>query len=111
VFENRVLKRKCQSKRDDATGEWRKLYNKELNNLYYSTNIVRVIKSRIMRWVGPAVRMGRVGAYKGEHEGKRPIGRPRHRREDNIKMYLQKKDVGIWTGSSWLRIGTVGGHL
>jgi hypothetical protein len=52
------LKRKFQPKRDEVTGEWRKLHNKELNNLYYSTNVVRVIKSRIMRWVGPGARMG-----------------------------------------------------
>jgi len=89
--------------------------NEELNDLYSSPNIVRVIKSRRMRWAGHVVRMGEGrGTYRvlvGKPEGKRPMGRPRHRWEDNIKMYLQDVGVGVWTGSSWLRIGTGGGHL
>ena len=68
-----------------------------------------------MRWAGHVASMGeRRGAYRvlvGKPEGKRPLGRPRHRWEDNIKVDLQKWDVGVWTGSSWLRIGTGGGHL
>ena len=58
VFENRVLRKIFEAKRDEVTGEWRKLYNEELNNLYSSPNIVRVIKSRRMRWAGHVARMG-----------------------------------------------------
>ena len=112
VFENRVL-RISGSKRDMVTGEWRKLYNKEVNDLYSSTNIVRVIKARRMRWSGHVNHMGeRRGIYRvfiQKPEGKRPLGRPRCRWEDNIKMDLW--EVGAWTGLSWLRIGTDGGHL
>ena len=80
-------------KRDGVTGEWRKLHNEELNDLYSSPNIVRVIKSRRMKWTGHVARMeeGR-DVHKvlvGKPEGKRPLGRPRHRWEDNIKMDLE----------------------
>ena len=83
VFENRVLRRIFGPKRDEVTGEWRKLHNEELNNLYSSPNIVRVIKSRRMRWAGHVARMGegRV-VYRvlvGKPEGRRPLGRPRRR--------------------------------
>jgi hypothetical protein len=119
VFENRVLRRVFfLPKRDGVTGEWRKLHNEELNDLYSSSNIVRVIKSRRMRWVGQVARMGeRRGVYRGlvrKPEGKIPFGRPRRRWEDNIKTGLQEVECegdGLWTGSSWLRIGTGGGHL
>jgi hypothetical protein len=115
VFKNRALRRIFGSKMDEVTEEWRKLYNEEFNYLYSSPNIVRVIKSRRMRWVGHIARMGeRRGVYRvlvGKSEGKRPLERPRRRWEDNIKMDLQKWDVGVWTGSSWLRIGTGGWHL
>jgi len=111
VFENRVLRGIFGSKRDEATGEWRKLHNEELNDLYCSPNIVRGIKWRIMRWAGHvACVRERRGVYRvlvGKPEEKRPLGRPRRRWEDNIKMDLQ----GVWTGLSWLRIGTGGGHL
>ena len=77
--------------------------------------MVRVIKSRRMRWAGHVARMGQErGVYRvlvGKPEGKIPLGRPRLRWEDNIKMDLRKLDVGIWTGSSWLRIETGGGRL
>jgi hypothetical protein len=83
VFENRVLRRIFGPKRDEVTGEWRKLHNEELNGLYSLLNIVRVIKSRRMRWVGHVERMGEGrGVYRvlvGKPEGKRPLGRPRHR--------------------------------
>jgi len=76
---------------------------------------VRVIKSRRMRWAGHVARMGKGrGVYRvlvGKPEGKRPLGRPRRRWEDNIKMDHQEVGCGVWTGSSWLRIGTGGGHL
>ena len=89
-------------KRDGVTGEWRKLHNEELNSLYSSPNTVRVIKSRRMRWVGNVARMGEGrGVHKvlvGKPEGKRPLGRPRHRWEDNIKMALQEvgRGCGDW---------------
>ena len=115
VCENRVLSRICGSKRDGVTRQWRKLHNEELNDLYSSHNIVWVIKSR-MRWAGHVACMeeGR-GVHKvlvGKPEGKRPLGRPRRRWEDNIKMDLQEVVCGgVWTGSSWHRIGTGSGHL
>ena len=93
VFENRVLRRIFGPKRDGVTGEWRKLHNEELNDLYCSPNIVRVVKSRRMRWAGHVARMeeGRVvhRVLVGKPEGKRPLGRPRRRWEDNIKMDLE----------------------
>ena len=102
-------------KRDGVTGEWRKLHNEELNDLYSSPNIVRMIKSRKMRWAGHVAHMGEErGVHRvlvGKLEGKRPLGRPRRRWEDNIKMDLQEVGCGGWTGWSWLRRGTGGGHL
>jgi hypothetical protein len=96
VFENRVLRRIFGPKRDEATEEWRRLRNEELNYLYSSPNIIRVIKSRRMRRAGHAARMGeKRGAYRilvGRPEGRRPLGRPRRRWEDNIKMDLQEGD-------------------
>ena len=80
-------------KRDEVTGEWRKLHNEELSDLYSLTNIVRVVKSRRMRWAGHVARMGEgrrvYRVLVGKPEGKRPLGRPRRRWEDNIKMDLQ----------------------
>jgi hypothetical protein len=77
-------------KRDEVTGEWRKLHNEELNNLYFSPSIVRVVKSRRMRWAGHVARMGeKRGVHRllvGKPEGKKPLGRPRRRWEDNIEM-------------------------
>ena len=98
VFETRVLRRIFGSRRDEVTGEWGKLQNEELNDLYSSTNIVRVLKSRKMRWAGHMARMGeRRGLYKalvGKPEEKRPFGRPRHRWEDNIKVDNQEAGCG-----------------
>ena len=96
VFENMVLRKMFGPRRDEVTGEWRRLHNEELNDLYSSPNIVRVVKSRRMRWAGHVARMGEErGLYRvlvGKPEGKRPPGRPRHRWVDNIRMDL--KEVG-----------------
>jgi hypothetical protein len=93
VFENRVLRR---PKRDEVTGEWRKLHNEELHNLY-SSLIIRQIKSRRMRWAGHVARMGEErNVYKvlvRKPEGKRPLERPRHRWEDGIRMDL--REIGL----------------
>jgi hypothetical protein len=103
VFENRVL-RIFGPKGDEVAGEGRQLHNEELNDLYSSPNIIRVIKSRRMRWAGHVARTGaKRGAYRilvGRHEGRRPLGRPRRRWEDNIKMDLQ--EVG-W-GMDWIEL-------
>jgi hypothetical protein len=94
VFENRVLRVIFGPKRNEVTGEWRKLHNEELNDLYSSPNIVRVIKSRRKRWAAHVARLGeRRGVcmiWVGKPEGKRPLGRPRLRWESNIKMDLQE---------------------
>jgi hypothetical protein len=98
VFENRVLRRVFGPKRDEVTGEWIKLHNEGLSGLYSLPNIVRVVKSRRMRWAGHVAHMevGR-GVYRvlvGKPEGKRPLRRPRRRCEDNIKMDLQEVGGG-----------------
>jgi hypothetical protein len=88
VFENRVLRRIFGPKTDEVTGEWRKLHNEELHNLYSSPGIIRQVKSRRMRWAGHVARMGEERkVYKvlvGKPEGERPLGRPRRRWEDGI---------------------------
>jgi hypothetical protein len=94
VFENRVLRRIFDPKRDDVIGDWRKLHNEELHNLYSSPNIIRMFKSRRIRWAGHVARMGETrNAYRilvGNPEGKRPLGRPRLMWEDNIEMDLRE---------------------
>ena len=102
MFENRVLRRIYGSKRNDVTGEWRKLHNMQLSDLYSLPNIIRVITFGRMRWAGRVTRMGeRIGVYTvlvGILEGKRPLGRPGRRWEDSIKIDLQ--DVG--GGMEWI---------
>jgi hypothetical protein len=93
VLENGVLRRIFGPKRGEATGKWRRLHNEELNDLYSSPSIIRVIKSRRMKWEGHVARMvEKRGAYRilvGRPEGRRPLGRPRRRWEDNIEIDLQ----------------------
>ena len=93
-----VENRRMFEPRRDVTRKWRKLHNEELNDLYCSPNIVRVIKSIRMRWAGHVARMReRRGVYRvfvGKPEGKRPLARPRHRWEDNIKMDLHEVGCG-----------------
>jgi hypothetical protein len=105
VFENRVLRRIFETKRDVVTGECKKLHNEELNDLYFPSNIVRVMKSRRIRWVGHVTCMGQGrGMYRvlvGKPEGKRPLGRPWCRWEDNIKMDLQA--VG-YEDMDWMKL-------
>ena len=103
VFENRMLRRIFGPKRDEVTGEWGKLHNEELNDLYSSPNIVRVVNSRRMRWAGNVARMGEergvCRVFVGKPEGKRPLGRPRRRWDNDIKMDLHEVGYGVmdWT--------------
>ena len=105
VFENRVFRRIFGPKRDEVKRKWRILHNDQLNDLYPSPSIVRVIKSRRMRWAGYGARMGeRRGVYMvlvGKPEGKRPLGRLRRRWEDNIKMDLQEVRC---VGMDWIEL-------
>jgi hypothetical protein len=104
VFENRVPRRVFGPKRDGVTGGRRKLQNEELHDLYSSPSIIRIIKSRRMRWVGHAARMGeKRNVYSllvGKPEGKRPLGRPKHRQIDNNKVHLLEIGLSIvdWIG-------------
>jgi hypothetical protein len=104
VLENRVLRGIFGPKREEE-GSWRKLHNDELHSLYSSLNLVRVIKSRRMRWAGHVARMGeRRSVYRvlvGRPKGKRPLGRPRCRWEDSIKMDF--REIGI-DGANWIRL-------
>jgi hypothetical protein len=103
VSENSVLRIFGPKREEDES--WRKLHNDEIHSLYSSPNIVRVIKSRRMRWAGHVARMGEGrGEYRvlvGRPEGKRPLGRPRHRWEDNIKLDLM--EIGI-DGANWIQL-------
>jgi hypothetical protein len=103
VTENRVLKEIFGLKRDEVVGGLRKLHNEKLHNLYSPPSIIRMIKPRRMRWMGHVARMGeKRNAYRilvGKPEGKRPLGRPRCRWLDNIKMDL--REIG-WDGVDWI---------
>jgi len=98
VYENRVLRRIFGPKREEVTGEGSRVHDEELNDLYFSLSIVRVIKSRRMRWVWHVARMGeKKGVDRvlvGKPEGKRPLGRPRRRWEDNNKLDLREVECG-----------------
>jgi len=98
VFENTVLRRIFGPRRDEVTGEWRRLHNEELNDL--AEHVARMGREReVYKFL---VRIP---------EGKRPLGRPRHRWVDNIRMICRRLDVGIWTGLGWSRVEKVGGRL
>jgi len=115
VFENMVLRRIFGPRRDELTGEWRRLHNEKLSDLYSSPNIVRVIKSRRMRWVGHVARMGEErGVYIGSCWGNRREGD--HWGDLGVDGWIlgrnsRRWDVGIWTGLNWPRIETGGGGL
>ena len=104
-----VLRRIFGPRKDEVMGEWWRLHNEDLNDLYPSPNIVRVIKSRRMRWAGRVAPMGEeMGAYRvlvGKPEGKRPLGRPRRRWVDNIRMDLHEVECGYvgWFGLAQVR--------
>jgi hypothetical protein len=104
-FENRVLIRIFGPKKDEVTGEWRKLHNEELPILYSSPDIIRQVKSRRMRWAGHVARIGEERkVYKvlvGKPEGRRPLGRPRCRWEDGVRMDLREIGLG---GVDWIRL-------
>ena len=115
VFENRVLRRIFGPKRDGVTGDWRKLHNEELNDLYSSPNIVRVIKSRRMRWAGHVARMeeGR-GVHKvlvEKPDSKRSLGDQDVDGRIILRRIFRKWEGVVGTGWGWLRIGTGGGRL
>ena len=99
MFENSILRRIFGPKRDE-NGEWKRLHNEELHSLYRSHNIVRVIKSRRLRWEGHVARMEENrSAFKiltGKPTGKRPLGRPRRRWEDYIRKYLREIYINTW---------------
>jgi hypothetical protein len=104
VFENRVLRRIFGPKRDRVMGGWRKLHKEELHNVYSSSTIIRIIKSRRIRWMGHVARMGeKRNVYRllvGKPEGKRPLGRLRRKWIDNIKMDLLEIVLNVvdWIG-------------
>ena len=116
VFESMVFRRIFGPRSDEVTGEWRRSHNEELIDLYSLPNIVRVIKSRRMRWAGHVARMGEErGVYRvlvGKPEGRRLLGRPRRIDGWIILGWISRRwVVGIWTGLGWPRIETVGGRL
>jgi hypothetical protein len=114
VFENRVLRRVCGPKRDEVKREWRKLHNEKLSDLYFSPSIVQVINSRRMRWAGYLARIGvRRGGYmvwRGNLRERDHLGDPGVDWRIILRWIFRNWDVGVWNGSSWLRIGTGSGR-
>ena len=113
VFENRVLRRVFGPKRDEVTGEWRQLHNEELIDLYSLLNIVRVVKSRRMRWAG---HVARIGEDRGVHRWKSLRERGHWGDQDVdgriiLRWIFRKLEGVVGTRCSWFRIGTGGGHL
>jgi hypothetical protein len=116
VFENRVLRRILGRKRDEVTGERKKLHNEEFHNLYSHPNIIKQMKSRAMRWAGHVARMGaerkvyKVLVLKARRKYT-TWGRPRRRWENGIRMNFGEIGRGVWSGLNWLRVGVGGGLL
>ena len=115
VFENKMLRRIFGPRRDEVTGDWRRLHNEELNDLYCSPNIVRVIKSRRMRWAGHVARMGEetgcIGSWWGNRRERDHWGDLGVDAWIILGMISKRWDVGIWTGLDWPRIETGGVRL
>ena len=117
VLENRALRRIFGPRRDEVTGEWRKLHNEELNDLYSSPNIVRVIKSRRMRWARHVARIGErrgevyTGFWWGNLREREHLGDPGVDGRIILRWIFRKWEGVVGTGWSWLRIGTGGGRL
>ena len=115
VFENMVLRIIFVPRRDEVTGEWRRLHNEELNDLYCSPNKVRVVKSRRMRWAGHVARMGEErGVYRvlvGKPVRRRPLGDLDKDGWIILGWICRRWDVGMWIGLGWIRIETGGGRL
>ena len=102
MFENRVLRRVFGPKKDEVTGEWRKLHNEELSDRYSLPNIMRVVNSRRMRWAGHVARMGEErGLHMGTMRERNHLERPKRRWEDNITMHLQKVGGGC---EDWMEL-------
>jgi hypothetical protein len=113
VFENRVLRGIFGAKRDEVTGEWRKLHNAELNDLECSPNIIRVVKSR--RWARQVARMGKrrgaCGVWRGKLSERDNSMYPGVDIKIILRLIFRNLDVVAWSGFMWLRIRTGGGHL
>ena len=116
MFEYRLLRSILGPRREEGTGEWRKLHNEELNELYSSPNMVRVMNSGRMRRAGHVARMGErgeayTGCWWGNLRERNCLGDPRVDGRIILRWIFGSGDAGVWTGSRWLKVGTGGGHL